>query len=143
MGGPPPRVLDSKVSLVVEAARRVRTQLSPADLRDAAGEIEWAKVTGVRPDDYPAESAKASRAHPLDPARLSRLYAAYEELCRERHVIDFESVLELTAAILAEHPAAATAVRDRYGYFVVDEYQDVNPLQKLLLDAWTGSCGPA
>jgi DNA helicase II / ATP-dependent DNA helicase PcrA len=138
VGGPPPRVLDSKVSLVVEAARRVRTQLSPADLRDAAGEIEWAKVTGVRPDDYPAESAKADRAQLLDAAVLSRLYAAYEELCRERHLIDFESVLELTAAILAEHPAAATAVRDRYGYFVVDEYQDVNPLQKLLLDAWTG-----
>jgi DNA helicase-2/ATP-dependent DNA helicase PcrA len=138
VGGPPPRVLDSKVSLVAEAARRVRTQLSPSDLRDAAGEIEWAKVTGVRPDDYPAESVKANRGQLLDATVLSRLYAAYEELCRERHLIDFESVLELTAAILAEHPAAATAVRDRYGYFVVDEYQDVNPLQKLLLDAWTG-----
>jgi DNA helicase-2/ATP-dependent DNA helicase PcrA len=138
VGGPPPRVLDSKVSLVAEAARRVRTKLSPSDLRDAAGEIEWAKVTGVRPDDYPAESVKAGRAQLLDAAALSRLYAAYEELCRERHLIDFESVLELTAAILAEHPAAATALRDRYSYFVVDEYQDVNPLQKLLLDAWAG-----
>ena len=52
--------------------------------------------------------------------------------------MDFESVLELTAAILAEHRAAAAEVADRYRYFVVDEYQDVNPLQKLLLDAWTG-----
>ena len=72
------------------------------------------------------------------PALLAALYAAYEELRRERHLVDFESVLELTAAILAEHPAAAAAVRDRYAYFVVDEYQDVNPLQKMLLDAWTG-----
>ncbi len=32
-------------------------------------------------------------------------------------------------------------MRDRYAYFVVDEYQDVNPLQKLLLDAWTGDRG--
>src|SRR5208282_1101376 len=40
--------------------------------------------------------------------------------------------------ILAEHPAAAEVVRDRYRYFVVDEYQDVNPLQKLLLDQWAG-----
>ena len=53
-------------------------------------------------------------------------------------MVDFESVLELTAAILAAHPAAAAAVRDRYRYFVVDEYQDVNPLQKLLLDQWAG-----
>ena len=51
--------------------------------------------------------------------------------------MDFESLLELTAAILTEHRAAAAEVADRYRYFVVDEFQDVNPLQKLLLDAWT------
>jgi DNA helicase II / ATP-dependent DNA helicase PcrA len=138
VGGPPPRVLDSKISLISEAARRLRLPLSPTDLRDAAGEIEWAKISGVRPEEYPQASSTASRTLPLGSIPLSRLYAAYEELCRERHLVDFESVLELTAAILAEHPAAAAAVRDRYAYFVVDEYQDVNPLQKLLLDAWTG-----
>jgi DNA helicase II / ATP-dependent DNA helicase PcrA len=138
VGGPPPRVIDSKISLMSEAARGLRLELSVTDLRDAASEIEWAKVTGVRPDEYQQASAKASRTPPLGPGPLSRLYAAYEELRRERHLIDFESVLELTAAILAEHPAAAAAVRRRYGYFVVDEYQDVNPLQKLLLEAWTG-----
>jgi DNA helicase II / ATP-dependent DNA helicase PcrA len=139
VGGPAPRVLDSKISLLAEVARRLRVQLSLPDLRDAAGEIEWAKVTGVRPEEYPQASSKASRSQPVAPATLSRLYAAYEELCRERHLVDFESVLELTAAILTEHPAAATAVRDRYASFVVDEYQDVNPLQKMLLDAWTGN----
>ncbi len=138
VGGPPPRVLDSKVSLLSEAARRLRLPLGLPDLRDVAGEIEWAKVTGVRPDEYPQASSKASRTQSLDPVPLARVYAAYEELRRERHLVDFESVLELTAAILAEHPRAAAAVRERYAYFVVDEYQDVNPLQKLLLDAWIG-----
>jgi DNA helicase II / ATP-dependent DNA helicase PcrA len=138
VGGPAPRVLDSKISLVSEAARRLRLRMSLPDLRDAAGEIEWAKVTGVRPEEYPQASSKASRSQPVTPVTLSRLYAGYEELRRERHLVDFESVLELTAAMLAEHPAAAAAVRDRYAYFVVDEYQDVNPLQKMLLNAWTG-----
>jgi DNA helicase II / ATP-dependent DNA helicase PcrA len=138
VGGPAPRVLDSKVTLLAEAARRLRLQLSGPDLRDVAGEIEWAKVTGVRADEYPQASAKVSRSQPVAAATLSRLYAAYEDIRRERHLVDFESVLELTAAILTEHPAAAAAVRERYAYFVVDEYQDVNPLQKLLLDAWTG-----
>ena len=66
------------------------------------------------------------------------MYAAYEELRRERHLIDFESVLELTAAILLDNRAAADQVRDTFRHFVVDEYQDVNPLQKLLLDTWLG-----
>jgi DNA helicase-2/ATP-dependent DNA helicase PcrA len=138
VGGPVPQVLESKIGLIAEAARRLRLSGGLPELRDAAAEVEWAKVTQVRPDDYPEASAKAGRTGPFPPATVARLYAAYEELRRERHVVDFESVLELTAAILVENAAAAAAVRERYESFVVDEYQDVNPLQKLLLEAWLG-----
>jgi DNA helicase-2/ATP-dependent DNA helicase PcrA len=138
IGGPVPQVIDSKIPLLAEAARRLRLSAGLPELRDTAAEVEWAKVTQVRPGDYAAASAKAGRAGPLGPDTVARLYATYEELRRERHVVDFESVLELTAAILVQDPAAAAAVRDRYESFVVDEYQDVNPLQKLLLEAWLG-----
>jgi DNA helicase II / ATP-dependent DNA helicase PcrA len=138
VGGSAPQVLESKIGLVAEAARRLRLSAGLPELRDAAGEIEWAKVTQVRPDDYPVASAKAGRTLPLDPTTMARVYASYEDLRTERHLVDFESVLELTAGILAEYPAAARSVRDRYTCFVVDEYQDVNPLQKLLLDMWLG-----
>ena len=116
----------------------MRVSAGLPELRDAAAEIEWAKVTQVRPDDFAAASAKAGRTPPFEAASMARIYASYEELRTERHVVDFESVLELTAGILAEYPAAARSVRDRYACFVVDEYQDVNPLQKLLLDMWLG-----
>ncbi|HEY2312959.1 MAG TPA: ATP-dependent helicase, partial [Streptosporangiaceae bacterium] len=138
VGGSAPQVLESKIGLVAEAARRLRVSAGLPELRDAAAEIEWAKVTQVRPDDFPAASAKAGRTPPLDATTMARVYAGYEELRTERHLVDFESVLELTAGILAEYPAAARSVRDRYTWFVVDEYQDVNPLQKLLLDMWLG-----
>jgi DNA helicase II / ATP-dependent DNA helicase PcrA len=138
IGGPAPRVLESKVSLVAEAARRLRISAGLAELRDAAAEIEWAKVTQVRPADYADASVRASRTPPLDAAQLGRIYAGYEELRNERNLVDFESVLELTAAMLAEYPPVARSVRDRYACFVVDGYQDVNPLQKLLLDMWLG-----
>jgi DNA helicase II / ATP-dependent DNA helicase PcrA len=138
VGGRAPEVVESKIGLVAEAARRLRVSAGLPELRDAAAEIEWAKVTQVRPDDFPAASAKAGRTPPLDPVTMSRVYASYEDLRTERHLVDFESVLELTAGILAEYPAAARSVRDRYTVFVVDEYQDVNPLQKLLLDMWLG-----
>jgi DNA helicase-2/ATP-dependent DNA helicase PcrA len=140
VGGPPPRVLDSKISLVSEAARQLRLPAGLPELRDAAAEIEWAKVSQVRPEDYPEKSSKSGRTGPFTPDALARVYAGYEELRRERHLVDFESVLELTAAILADNPVAAASVRARYSYFVVDEYQDVNPLQRLLLDAWLGDC---
>jgi DNA helicase II / ATP-dependent DNA helicase PcrA len=137
VGGRPPAVLGSKLSLLTEIARELRVQAGLPELRDAAGEIEWAKVTQVRPGDYPAAAAAAGRIVPLGAETMARLYTGYERTRRDRHLVDFESVLELTAAILTEHRAAAAELADRYRYFVVDEFQDVNPLQKLLLDAWT------
>ena len=83
-------------------------------------------------------AAAAGRSPAAGADQLASVYAAYEELRRERHLIDFESVLELTAAILIDNRAAADQVRDTFRHFVVDEYQDVNPLQKLLLDTWLG-----
>ena len=138
VGGRPPAVLDSKISLLAEAARAARVPATGPELRDLATEVEWAKVLQVRPEDYAVAAAGHGRIPPVDHEAAGRVYACYENLRRDRHLVDFESVLELTAAILAGHPAAAAEVRDRYRYFMVDEFQDVNPLQKLLLDMWAG-----
>ena len=145
IGGRPPQLIDSKASLVREAAKRAGVRLDGSAgpggggaLADAAAEIEWAKVSQVRADGYVRAAAAAGRSPAAGADQLASVYAAYEDLRRERHLIDFESVLELTAAILIDNRAAADQVRDTFRHFVVDEYQDVNPLQKLLLDAWLG-----
>jgi DNA helicase-2/ATP-dependent DNA helicase PcrA len=139
VGGRPPRLIDSKLPLIGEATRVLRLQPGDGGLSDIAAEIEWAKVTQVRPDEYVAAAARAARpAGPLGTDVVAALYDTYERLRRERQLIDFESVLELTAAIVAENRQAADQVRASFRYFVVDEYQDVNPLQKLLLDVWLG-----
>ena len=49
-----------------------------------------------------------------------------------------EDVLLLTAGILAEDERVAAQVRRQYKWFVVDEFQDVSPLQSALLDLWLG-----
>lgn len=64
---------------------------------------------------------------PRDPAEIAQLYAAYEDLKRDRSVIDFEDVLLLTVAILQDRHDIAEQVRSQYQHFVVDEYQDVSP----------------
>jgi DNA helicase II / ATP-dependent DNA helicase PcrA len=142
IGGRPPQLMDGKAGLVREAAKLAQVRLDGggrgAGLADAAAEIEWAKVTQVRPDAYREAAAAAGRSPAAGAENMAAVYAAYEQLRRERQLIDFESVLELTAAIIAENQLAADQVRDTFRYFVVDEYQDVNPLQKLLLDAWLG-----
>jgi DNA helicase II / ATP-dependent DNA helicase PcrA len=138
IGGRPPQLVDAKMSLVREAAKQARVRLDGPALADAASEIEWAKTTQIRPESYARAAVAAGRSPVVGAAAMAAVYDGYERLRRERHLIDFESVLELTAAIVLEHRGAADQVRDTFRYFVVDEYQDVNPLQKLLLDAWLG-----
>jgi DNA helicase-2/ATP-dependent DNA helicase PcrA len=139
VGGRPPRLVESKLPLLGEAARVLRVRPGEGGLADVASEIEWAKVTQVRPDGYVAAAAQAGRSPgTLGADGVAALYDTYERLRREQQLIDFESVLELTAAIVAESRAASDQVRSTFRHFVVDEYQDVNPLQKLLLDAWLG-----
>ncbi|MFE6459263.1 ATP-dependent DNA helicase UvrD2 [Streptomyces cinereoruber] len=138
VGGDLPRLLERKVQLVAEAAARCRIRLDRNELRDVTGEIEWAKVTQTVPADYPAVVAKALRDAPRDPAEIGQIYATYEQLKRDRSVIDFEDVLLLTVAILQDRHDIADQVRRQYQHFVVDEYQDVSPLQQRLLDLWLG-----
>jgi DNA helicase-2/ATP-dependent DNA helicase PcrA len=138
IGGEPPKIIESKIGLVADAARACRLSFGRTELRDIAGEVEWAKVTQTRPEDYAAAAARAGRRPPVDAVDVARVYVMYESLRRERNLLDFEGMLELTAAVLTEHHDVANQVREQYRYFVVDEYQDVNPLQKLLLDTWLG-----
>ncbi|MDT3396976.1 ATP-dependent DNA helicase UvrD2 [Streptomyces sp. B1866] len=138
VGGEVPRLVESKYPVVSEAASRCRLRLDRTELREVTGEIEWAKVTQTVPEDYPAALARAGREAARDPAEVGRIYAVYEQLKRDRGVIDFEDVLLLTVGVLEDQPAIADQVRGQYQHFVVDEYQDVSPLQQRLLDLWLG-----
>ncbi|MFJ5676715.1 ATP-dependent DNA helicase UvrD2 [Streptomyces sp. NPDC093097] len=138
VGGELPRLLDRKGPLVAEAAARCRIRLDRNELRDVTGEVEWSKVTQTVPADYSAAVAKAGREAPRDPAEIGQIYAAYEQLKRDRGTIDFEDVLLLTVGVLQDRHDIAEQVRAQYQHFVVDEYQDVSPLQQRLLELWLG-----
>ncbi|MER6949809.1 ATP-dependent DNA helicase UvrD2 [Nonomuraea sp. NPDC000554] len=138
IGGEAPSVIESKLPVLVEACRHIRKNPDRSELRDIAAEVEWAKVSQIGPEDYVAAAAKFGRTPPVAAEEVARLYEAYERIRRERHLVDFETILELTAAVMTEHQEVAAQIRQQYRYFVVDEYQDVNPLQKLLLDTWLG-----
>jgi DNA helicase-2/ATP-dependent DNA helicase PcrA len=134
-----PRIAESKLPLVNAAAGRCRVSTERAMLRDLASEIEWAKVTNVSPELYAAAAAKADRQLlGADHATVARVYAMYEELKSDRSVMDMEDILLAAVGLLSSHPGIADAVRSQYHHFVVDEYQDVSPLQQRLLDLWLG-----
>ena len=53
-------------------------------------------------------------------------------------MVDFDDLLRLCSHLHRDRPAFAAAQRWRFQHLFVDEFQDVNPLQLRLLDAWRG-----
>jgi DNA helicase-2/ATP-dependent DNA helicase PcrA len=72
-------------------------------------------------------------------AAVIEVQQTYERLKDERRQIDFEDVLLATAGMIEAEPRVAEQVHSQYRFFVVDEYQDVSPLQHELLQLWLGS----
>jgi DNA helicase II / ATP-dependent DNA helicase PcrA len=136
------QLLDTKFAVVAQAANRAGLSTSTDDVRDLAGEIEWAKASLIGPEAYAAAVAQAGRDIPFDAAKIATVYAGYESLKARRDgmaLLDFDDLLLHTAAAIENDDAVAQEFRDRYRCFVVDEYQDVTPLQQRVLDAWLGS----
>ena len=140
IGGRRPEIETFKGRLVGIAAHRLGLSTDRALIRDLSAEVEWAKVTMTLPEDYAQQTAALRRDPPggLEPATVAQVLAAYEEAKTERGVIDFEDVLLLMVGILLDREDIADQVRGQYKHFVVDEYQDVSPLQQRLLDLWLG-----
>lgn len=138
VGGQLPGLLEHKAQIIAEAARRLRLPTDRAAIRDLAAEIEWAKVSMMTPETYLTKAEDRGEPGGLDKVTVARLFQGYEDVKADRNLIDFEDVLLITVGILQEDPRVAATVRDQYRHFVVDEYQDVSPLQQRMLDLWLG-----
>jgi ATP-dependent DNA helicase UvrD/PcrA len=134
-----PQIIESKLGLVGQAAGACRMSLDLAGRRDVASEIEWAKVSNVSVEDYPQLAERAGRdVSGIEPEQVARLFGAYEQARRDADRIDLEDVLLCAAGLLAGDARTAARIRSQYRHLVVDEYQDVSPLQQALLDLWLG-----
>lgn len=139
VGGQLPSILDGKGRVLGHAAEKLGLRVDTATLRDVAAEIEWRKVSSLGMDEYAAALASRPLPGALNAEKLVDLHRTYEELKDERKQIDFEDVLLVCAGMIETEPSVALQVREQYRYFVVDEYQDVSPLQHQLLRLWLGT----
>lgn len=138
VGGTMPTLFESKARPLAESAKMVGLRLDTATLRDIAGEVEWRKVNNLTIEQYEAVAVTKALPGNIGVADMLSLMATYEQLKDDRNLIDMEDVLLLNAGLLESEQAAALEVRERYRFFVVDEYQDVSPLQHHLLSLWMG-----
>ncbi|MDQ2826085.1 MAG: ATP-dependent helicase, partial [Actinomycetota bacterium] len=136
-GQRPPTLVDRKLRLLLPLLPHRRKAGEPG-AAEVATEIEWAQARMVSPAGYEAAVAAAGRKPPLPAPTVALLYERYQEAKRTKAVVDFDDLLLLCAQALETDPDFAATQRWRFRHLFVDEFQDVNPLQFRLLEAWRG-----
>jgi DNA helicase-2/ATP-dependent DNA helicase PcrA len=126
-----PTVVGDRVRLLAEVAAGL-------PIATVAGEADWAAARGVGANDYPAAARAAGRRVPAAPERVAGCLSAYAVLKRRRGVVDLDDLLTISIAELTNDPGWAEVVRWRFRHVLVDEAQDLNPVQFRLLELVVG-----
>lgn len=102
-------------------------------------EINWATARRISVDDYISEAENAGRVDVVPFVSVVESFQKYIELKRKENFIDYDDIIQLAIRFLAEDANYAEARHWKFKDLFVDEFQDVNPLQFALLQAWLGS----
>ena len=61
-----------------------------------------------------------------DRDNFKEVYQAYQALCNEQNVVNFEDLIPMTVRMLTNDEEILSSVRKTYQYIFIDEYQDLN-----------------
>lgn len=107
--------------------------------------ISLLKQQLVTPEQYKKYADKLPQKNPEESLErqkhqeLAEFFDAYLKLCRSEQVIDYDDQIYLAIEMLEGRPNILKALRERYRYTMVDEFQDTNPMQSRLVDLLAGS----
>ena len=90
-----------------------------------------------------AGSPRSGRALLADAARDPARRDLLRKALTARDLVDFDGLVELPVTLLRDEPSIAAALRDRWPYISVDEYQDIDATQYALLRLLSAAPGGA
>ncbi|MCI0343829.1 MAG: ATP-dependent helicase [Chloroflexi bacterium] len=123
--GDPTRFLAALASLF---SRCKDEDVSPARYLEHATRLTASAA--AMPEGEDAEAAREAARRQLE---IARAYGRYQALLGGAGFIDFGDQVALVLRLLRTSPAAREAVRARYRYILVDEFQDTNRAQSELV----------
>lgn len=137
--GGTPQLLTSVYPAVRRAAdQTLRRRVEQAELLDLVAEIDWARARCLTPARYIATAATLGRAAPTGSFEdVARIWESFSAAKQSDGYLDFADVLAAATRML-DVPEVRERVQSRWRVLFVDEYQDVDPAQQSLIDAWLG-----
>ena len=130
--GDPTRFLGSLADLF---GRAKDAGVTPADLAAYAAELGAGAqaALAVAPDAATQAAARTLVDEAAGQAELAVAYARYQALLAERGLLDLGDQVSLATRLLRERPAVAGVLTERFRYVLVDEAQDIDPVQLELI----------
>lgn len=103
-------------------------------VQDALMDISVIKNSGKTLSEYQPKCCE-------DKNVFLKLYHAYEDRKKELGQVDFDDILLLTLELLQNDKRVLSWIRQKYEYIHVDEYQDVNLVQRDIIYLMAGENG--
>ena len=131
------QILDAEdqLRLVKRVMRELQLDEQKWPTRQAAWFINAQKDEGRRAKDLVVQGGD------LFAETHARIYAAYEQLCRQGGLVDFAELLLRSHELWLEKPDLLEHYQRRFRHLLVDEFQDTNGIQYAWLRVLAGSTG--
>jgi DNA helicase-2/ATP-dependent DNA helicase PcrA len=127
--------LDQAPRTIMSDRRRVVARFVARDDVDAiVAEIEFASARGLGPAAYEQAVRRGERRSAIGPEAVAAALEAYRAEKRRAGVLDLDDLLAQTIDAIEGDRDFAETVRWRFRHVLVDEAQDLNPLQHRLVD---------
>jgi len=89
--------------------------------------------------EYERNPSGKEKIGTLTKEEFVNFYTKYSKMKKSNNQIDFADLLELCILMLRENPEIAAKIHSKYEHFLVDEFQDNDPVQDELLSQWLGN----
>lgn len=133
-----PRSVLSDRARLIGSLPMVAGKRGGAELQTLVDDVSFASARGLSPDQYVQLVRRGEVRSANDPDDVATVMDAFAAEKRRRRVVDFDDMLTLTIDGLARDPVWAEAVRWRFRHLLVDEAQDLNPLQHRIVEMIRG-----
>jgi DNA helicase-2/ATP-dependent DNA helicase PcrA len=90
-------------------------------LQRILSEISRVKNNGLSPQDIESET--------VSQAQFEFIFDAYKQQMNKNRLVDFDDMVLLCRNLLVERPDTLKLWQQRFKYILVDEFQDISPLQ--------------
>ncbi|MEY4066132.1 MAG: helicase PcrA, partial [Pseudomonadota bacterium] len=137
---------DDQKALIKDISQTLNVPDKLLSVATIKNKIDRLKNAGLSPEDY----QKQIREHAIDAAQASReklrrygedenaeliqkCYALYQYRLKSQNAMDFNDLLLVMVNLLKSNEAVLRQLQNRFRFFLVDEFQDTNPIQFKLI----------